>query len=327
MPSNPSYPSNPSLSKQSRLHKLIQAIQVTQAIQATQHPVTMTQASLPAGAPTPPDPDAERLVMPDYNMYKPITGQAKEGTYYNYPAQKSSALAATYPIQTSYPGFANNPDQQNGYPASGSIPAQSSYPGQVNNQATMGRQLQATNPAMVNGPVFVNAPALTGSRHGASTETCTTCTSSTVVKEGVCSVCPYPSGCPTETASGSLTAPSGYTPHSYKAVYPKPSTCKCNEYYVQTCQGKLGTVAGVFSEEWLPLWSKISRPGVYWSYEWTMCTSSHGNYCAPEAKNFGNKGTGWYQTWFKGNKPGWHILSYQCNDWSNYVYIYVWPAD
>lgn len=285
------------------------------------YPGTITQVSLPAGAPTPPDPDAERLVMPDFNMYKPIIGQA-DGTYYD-PAQKSSALAATYPTQASYPGFTNYPDQQNGYPASGSIPAQSSYPGQVDSQASMGRQLQANNPAIVKGPAFVNAPALTGS----STETCTTCTSSTVVKEGVCSVCPYPSGCPTGTASGSLTAPSGYAPKSYKAVYPKPSTCKCNEYYVQTCQGKLGTIAGVFSEEWLPLWSKITRPGVYWSYEWTMCTSSHGNYCAPEAKNFGYKGTGWYQTWFKGNKPGWHILSYQCNDWSNYVYIYVWPAN
>jgi hypothetical protein len=300
--SNPSYASNPGY---------------------VSNPVALTQASLPAGAPTPPDPNAERLAMPDYNMYKPITSQTKEGTYHDYPAQKSSALAETYPIQTGYPGFANNPDQQKSYPASGSISAQSSYPGPVNNQASMGPQLQATNPAIINGPPSANAPAMTAT----STKTCTTCTSSTVVKEGVCSVCPYPSGCPVETVSGSPTPPSGYTPHSYKAVYPKPSTCKCNEYYVQTCQGKLGTVAGVFCEEWLPLWSKISQPGVYWSYEWTMCTSSHGNYCAPEAKNFGNKGTGWYQTWFKGNEPGWHILIYQCNDWSNYVYIYVWPAD
>ena len=158
------------------LPEIIQAMSVIQAIQAIQantsnpgytgnpgytsnpgyvsNSVALTQASLPAGAPTPPDPNAERLAMPDYNMYKPITGQAKEGTYYNYPAQKSSALAATYPIQTGYPGFANNPDQQKGYPASGSIPAQSSYPGQVNNQASMGPQLQATNPAIVNGPVI-----------------------------------------------------------------------------------------------------------------------------------------------------------------------------
>ena len=283
------------------------------------NPGMITQATMPAGAPTPPDPDAERLVMPDNNLYRPITGQATDGTFYNYPAQKSNALAANAPVQTGYPGFANYPAQQ----TSGSIPVQASYPGQVSNQGSITRQLQANNPAIVRVPALSNSPALAGS----STETCTTCTSSTVVKEGVCSVCPYPSGCPADTNSVSLTAPGGYSPKSYKAVYPRPSTCKCNEYYVQTCPGKLGTVAGVYCEEWLPLWSKISQPGTYWSYEWSMCPSSHGNYCAPEAKNFGYKRAGWYQTWFKGNEPGWHILIYKCNDWSNYVYIYVWPAD
>jgi hypothetical protein len=217
----------------------------------------------------------------------------------------------------------NYPAQQTGYAASGGLTAQAGYSGQVNSQGSVSRQLQANNPAIARVPTLSNSPALAGS----STATCTTCTSSTVVKEGVCSVCPYPSGCPTSANSGSLNAPGGYLPESYKAVYPRPSTCRCNEYYVQTCPGKLGTVAGVFSEEWLPLWSKISRPGIYWSYEWTMCAGSHGNYCAPEVKNFGYKSAGWYQTWFKGNEPGWHILSYQSNDWSNYVYIYVWPAD
>jgi hypothetical protein len=279
--SNPGYTSNPSYPVY------------------TSNPGTIAQVSLPAGAPTPPDPDAEGLVMPDNNLYMPITGQATDGTYYNYPAQ------------------------QTGYAASGSLTAQAGYSGQVNNQGSVGRQLQANNPAIVRVPTLSNSPALAGS----STATCTTCTSSTVVKEGVCSVCPYPSGCPTSLNSGSLTAPGGYNPGSYRAVYPRPSTCRCNEYYVQTCPEKLGTVAGVFSGEWLPLWSKISRPGIYWSYEWTMCAGSHGNYCAPEAKNFGYKSAGWYQTWFKGNEPGWHILSYQSNDWSNYVYIYVWPAD
>jgi len=301
-PSNPSYPGNPVYSG---------------------NPGTIAQVSLPVGAPTPPDPDAEGIVMPDNNLYKPITGQATDGSYYNYQAQQSNALAASSPIQASYPGFVNYPAQQTGYAASGSLTAQAGYSGQVNNQGPVGRQLQANNPAIVRVPTLSNSPALPGS----STATCTTCTSSTVVKEGVCSICPYPSGCPTSTNSGSLTAPGGYNPGSYKAVYPRPSTCRCNEYYVETCPGKLGTVAGVFSGEWLPLWSKISRPGIYWSYEWTMCAGSHGNYCAPEAKNFGYKSAGWYQTWFKGNEPGWHILSYQSNDWSNYVYIYVWPAD
>ena len=108
------------------------------------------------------------------------------------------------------------------------------YPGQVSNQGTMTRQLQANNPAIVRVPAVSYSPVSAGT----STETCTTCTSSTVVKEGVCSVCPYPSGCPSDTNSVSLTAPGGYSPKSYKAVYPRPSTCKCNEYYVQTCPGK-----------------------------------------------------------------------------------------
>jgi len=114
---------------------------------------------------------------------------------------------------------------------------------------------------------------------------------------------------------------------SYQAVYPVPSICKCNEYYVQSCPERPATVAGVFCGRWLPLWSKISRSGTYWSFEWTACSSGPSYYCSPEVKNFGYKSTGWYQTWFKGNNPGWHILSYHCNDWSNYIYIYVWPSD
>ena len=66
-----------------------------------------------AGAPTPPDPDSERLVMPDNNLYRPITGQATDGTFYNYPAQDKPAGAAlsdsqfrrVYPGQVSQPGF------------------------------------------------------------------------------------------------------------------------------------------------------------------------------------------------------------------------------
>ena len=34
---------------------------------------SMTAATLPTGAPIPPDPGAERLVLPDFNLYKPIT--------------------------------------------------------------------------------------------------------------------------------------------------------------------------------------------------------------------------------------------------------------
>jgi hypothetical protein len=200
------------------------------------------------------------------------------------------------------------------------------YPARGN--AQFASSLAAANPALFSSPdqsAFVGAAVLPG-QASASSKTCTTCTSSTVVAGGVSSIYPDNTGCPTCAPIASQSAPYGYVAQSYQAVYPVPSICRCNEYYVQSCPGKLATVAGVFCGKWLPLWSKVSRPGVYWSFEWTAC-SGPGYYCPPEVKNFGYKSTGWYQTWFKANNPGWHILSYCCNDWSNYVYIYVWPAE
>ncbi len=206
----------------------------------------MIAGSLPSGAPIPPDPGAERIVLPDFNLYKPIPEDSSQSNF--------------------------------------NAPFTSSGTGLVE------------NPAIAN-------------------------------QNGVFSRYPNEMSCPTCAASPSLTAPYGYAAQSYKAVYPVPSVCKCNEYYVQSFPGKQATVAGVFCGEWLALWSKVSRPGTYWSSEWTACSSGPSNYCPPEVKNFGYKSAGWYQTWFKGNNPGWHILSYHCNDWSNYIYIYVWPAD
>jgi hypothetical protein len=113
----------------------------------------------------------------------------------------------------------------------------------------------------------------------------------------------------------------------YSTVFPRPTAYRCNEYYIQTWPGKLNTVGSVKCGEWLPLWSKIGQPGCYWSYEWAQGCASLGGFCYPEVKNFGSKGTGWYSTWFRGNKPGWHVLTYYIGDWSNYIYIYVWPSN
>jgi hypothetical protein len=119
----------------------------------------------------------------------------------------------------------------------------------------------------------------------------------------------------------------GYTTQTFSTVFPKPSNCRCNAYYVQAWPNNLNTVGAVKCGEWLPLWSNIGRAGYYWSYEWAQgCGYPSGAFCNPEVKNFGYKGTGWYSTWFRGNKQGWHILSYYSNDWSNYIYIYVWPT-
>lgn len=221
-------------------------------------PSNIGQATLPAGAPTPPDPSSENLVLPDFSLLQPSTGSYSQS-----------------PGQTGYVQSMNMPQTSANYPSQGI------YPPQVTNA------FQSTSPAQ-------------SSRSG-----CTSCSDNA-------------------GNAGSYTVPQ--ISQAYQAVYPKPATHRLNAYYVQTYPGQLSTVAGVKCGAWLPLLSKIGSSGVYWSYEWSQCGSMQGYYCYPEVKCFGYKGIGWYQTWFMGNKPGWHILTYFDNDWSNYVYIYVWPA-
>lgn len=287
---------------------------------------SMTAASPSSAAPIPPDPDAERLVLPEFNQYRPITEESSQGGY-NYPIQEKSSQQPAYPIQTIYPDLASYPGEKTGYLSSSKAPFASTPAGLIESPATINPAI--ANPSLISHPsqaAYTGTGSLPG-KASSSSKTCTTCTTSTVIAGGVSSSYPYEKSCPTCTPSTSQGAPYGYVMQSNKAVYPVPSICKCNEYYVQSCPGRLATVAGVYCEEWLPLWSKISRPGAYWSYEWTVCSSGPSYYCTPEVKNFGYKNAGWYQTWFKGNNPGWHILSYHSNDWSNYIYIYVWPAD
>jgi hypothetical protein len=231
-------------------------------------PSTVSQASLPSGAPTPPDMSAENLMLPDYNQYQPNAGCAAQ-SYTQGPGQNNAAQSLNMPQANAfYPAESPSP-QQDAYSTQGSTLAQSGY------------------------------------------STCPTCTDKTSTTGGLSAYVP-------------ASVPD-YTGGTYQAVYPTPVAYRCNEYYVQTCSGKLSTIAGAKYGGWLPLWSKIGKPGVYWSFEWTQCGSPL-VYCYPDVKSFGYKGMGWYQTWFRGNNPGWHILSYYNSDWSNYVYIYVWPA-
>jgi len=202
----------------------------------------------------------------------------------------------------------------------------------VNNQIGTGGNIDRSAQKIV-APAAVAAYAVQGYPSGlegktTSSKTTTTCTTSTLVTDGVYSNCPCADGsfCQDDVISKGHDAPQGYKSKSSKAVFPKPSKCRCNEYYVLSCQGETDTIAGVYSGEWIPLWSRINHPGEYWSYEWKVCHSAASKGCNPEVRNFGHKNAGWYQTWFMGSEPGWHILSYYCNDWSNYVYIYVWPA-
>jgi hypothetical protein len=67
----------------------------------------------------------------------------------------------------------------------------------------------------------------------------------------------------------------------------------------------------------LPLWLKISTNGNIWLYEWYptgMLDTQYAGYIYYP---------GWYKKWFLADTPGWHILQYYCNGWSNYAYIYV----
>ncbi len=124
---------------------------------------------------------------------------------------------------------------------------------------------------------------------------------------------PYP-GCPEEP---------GASPGCCGFWYTGMAASQSNTYYAQTWPHGLSTVASVRCGDWMPLGSRIGTPGTYWSFEWTLGDSYHG--WTPDIKNFGYKNFGWYTSWFRSSTPGWHLLCYYCNDWSNYVYIYVKP--
>lgn len=78
------------------------------------------------------------------------------------------------------------------------------------------------------------------------------------------------------------------------------------------------TVASCYLYANLPLWMQTSTYGNIWFYEW------YPNSMVPDTNYAGRSySPGWYKRWFYADVPGWHILQYYCNGWSNYVYIYV----
>ena len=72
----------------------------------------------------------------------------------------------------------------------------------------------------------------------------------------------------------------------------------------------------------LPLWMDISGSGNIWFYEWYP--QPYGNLVTTYAGYVYQPG--WYKRWIIADVPGWHILQYYCNGWSNYAYSYVYGS-
>jgi len=110
----------------------------------------------------------------------------------------------------------------------------------------------------------------------------------------------------TATATGptytQMIVPTGtYAPNSLYISYAPQTITGCNLYAN------------------LLLWMKTEGSGNIWFYEWyppngMLITKYAGYVYYP----------GWYKRWFFADVPGWHILQYYCNGWSNYAYVYVY---
>ena len=77
------------------------------------------------------------------------------------------------------------------------------------------------------------------------------------------------------------------------------------------------TVAGCGLYGWQTMWLQTSGSGPIWFYEWYPNGRLSVNY-------LGIASAGWQKKWFNGDTPGWHILQYYSQGWSNYIYIYVY---
>lgn len=98
-----------------------------------------------------------------------------------------------------------------------------------------------------------------------------------------------------------MVVPSGtYAPNNLYVSYAPQTVAACNLYAN------------------LPLWMQISGSGSIWFYEWYpngMLDTQYAGYVSYPT---------WYKRWFFADVPGWHVLQYYCNGWSNYAYIYVY---
>ncbi|HQJ62912.1 MAG TPA: hypothetical protein PLD72_06275, partial [Methanothrix soehngenii] len=118
----------------------------------------------------------------------------------------------------------------------------------------------------------------------------------------------------TSSSPGSTSSNVGSTGWYYPGL-----VTSSNRFYVQTASG-LATVAGCSYRGYLPLWAEIKSKGYFFVYEWYPKTST------PLVRSWGWSVPGCKKGWFTGDVPGWHVISYYCGAWSNYIYIYVYPS-
>lgn len=104
-------------------------------------------------------------------------------------------------------------------------------------------------------------------------------------------------------------------PSTSKAVVSEEVKAK-NKLYVSYVPQ---TTGGCKLFGWQPMWLQIPDSGPVWFYEWYPNGELR-------VKYLGYSSAGWNKKWFNGDVPGWHILQYYCNGWSNYIYIYVYGS-
>jgi len=118
-------------------------------------------------------------------------------------------------------------------------------------------------------------------------------------------------------ASPSRGSKATATSLTYDLVIVPPGGYAPNKLYVSYAPQ---TVAGCYLYANLPLWMDTASSGNIWFYEWYESGHVEINYAGHVDH------PGWFKWRFFADVPGWHILQFYCNGWSNYVYIYVYGS-
>jgi hypothetical protein len=121
----------------------------------------------------------------------------------------------------------------------------------------------------------------------------------------------------TQQLAYAAAPPSSYATATSPTVIVPTGTYAPNSLYVSYAPQ---TTTGCYLNANVPLWMKTSGSGNIWFYEWYPNGRLDTNYAGYVYY------PGWYKRWFYGDVPGWHILQYYCNGWSNYAYIYVYGS-